>query len=370
MLLLDEPTNDLDVDTLRALEDGLESFPGCAVVISHDRWFLDRIATHILAFEGDSQVRWFEGNFTEYEAFRHKELGAEADQPAPHQVQAARRAGSATCHVDRARSARLVLVVFVRRHRRDDRRRRSPTTTASPSRSASSPPVAALGLILVTSVVPTEAHPRPRATGPVRDAIGPGRPGRWPTTSAPTLESRIQVERSRGRRRRDATSATWSARPCRLGREAPDAAVPNERDRPPKPARPLRRQSATTPRSTRVASTIAACSAGRRRPASAPARARQRRLVGIVDAGEAGDLAGPRLGVEALRDRAARTARSACRRTPRRTRGRPPRAPARARVAAGPVGADQRDERRRRRRRRRAGRPRRPGARSRRGRPR
>ena len=81
VLLLDEPTNDLDVDTLRALEDGLESFPGCAVVISHDRWFLDRIATHVLAFEGDSQVRWFEGNFSEYEAFRHKELGAEADQP-------------------------------------------------------------------------------------------------------------------------------------------------------------------------------------------------------------------------------------------------------------------------------------------------
>ena len=81
VLLLDEPTNDLDVDTLRALETGLESFPGCAVVISHDRWFLDRIATHILAFEGDSQVRWFEGNFSEYEEFRRKELGVSADQP-------------------------------------------------------------------------------------------------------------------------------------------------------------------------------------------------------------------------------------------------------------------------------------------------
>jgi energy-dependent translational throttle protein EttA len=81
VLLLDEPTNDLDVDTLRALEDGLESFPGCAVVISHDRWFLDRIATHVLAFEGESQVRWFEGNFTEYEAWRRKELGGAADQP-------------------------------------------------------------------------------------------------------------------------------------------------------------------------------------------------------------------------------------------------------------------------------------------------
>ena len=81
VLLLDEPTNDLDVDTLRALEDGLEAFPGCAVVISHDRWFLDRIATHILAFEGESQVRWFEGNFSEYEAWRRKQLGAEADQP-------------------------------------------------------------------------------------------------------------------------------------------------------------------------------------------------------------------------------------------------------------------------------------------------
>jgi len=81
VLLLDEPTNDLDVDTLRALEAGLETFPGCAVVISHDRWFLDRIATHILAFEGDSQVRWFEGNVSDYEAFRRKELGSAADQP-------------------------------------------------------------------------------------------------------------------------------------------------------------------------------------------------------------------------------------------------------------------------------------------------
>jgi ATP-binding cassette ChvD family protein len=75
VLLLDEPTNDLDVETLRALEDALEAYAGCAVVISHDRWFLDRIATHVLAFEGDSQVRWFEGNFSEYEAFRKKELG-------------------------------------------------------------------------------------------------------------------------------------------------------------------------------------------------------------------------------------------------------------------------------------------------------
>ncbi len=81
VLLLDEPTNDLDVDTLRALESGLESFPGCVVVISHDRWFLDRIATHILAFEGESQVRWFEGNLSDYEAFRHRELGTAADQP-------------------------------------------------------------------------------------------------------------------------------------------------------------------------------------------------------------------------------------------------------------------------------------------------
>jgi ATP-binding cassette ChvD family protein len=75
VLLLDEPTNDLDVETLRALEDALEAYAGCAVVISHDRWFLDRIATHVLAFEGDSQVRWFEGNFSEYETFRKKELG-------------------------------------------------------------------------------------------------------------------------------------------------------------------------------------------------------------------------------------------------------------------------------------------------------
>jgi len=81
LLLLDEPSNDLDVDTLRALEDGLEKFPGCAVVISHDRWFLDRIATHILAFEGDSHVEWFEGNFADYEADRKRRLGDDADQP-------------------------------------------------------------------------------------------------------------------------------------------------------------------------------------------------------------------------------------------------------------------------------------------------
>jgi ATP-binding cassette ChvD family protein len=81
VILLDEPTNDLDVDTLRALEDALETFPGCAVVISHDRWFLDRLATHILAFEGESQVRWFEGNFTEYEEWRRKEFGADATEP-------------------------------------------------------------------------------------------------------------------------------------------------------------------------------------------------------------------------------------------------------------------------------------------------
>jgi energy-dependent translational throttle protein EttA len=81
LLLLDEPTNDLDVDTLRALEEALLSFAGCAVVVSHDRWFLDRIATHVLAFEGNSQIRWFEGNFEAYESFRHELLGAEADRP-------------------------------------------------------------------------------------------------------------------------------------------------------------------------------------------------------------------------------------------------------------------------------------------------
>jgi ATP-binding cassette ChvD family protein len=81
LLLLDEPTNDLDVDTLRALEEALLSFAGCAVVVSHDRWFLDRIATHVLAFEGDSQVRWFEGNFEAYETFRREQLGAEAERP-------------------------------------------------------------------------------------------------------------------------------------------------------------------------------------------------------------------------------------------------------------------------------------------------
>jgi ATPase subunit of ABC transporter with duplicated ATPase domains len=81
LLLLDEPTNDLDVDTLRALEDALLGFPGCAVVISHDRWFLDRIATHILAFEGDSEVFWFEGNYQDYAADYKRRKGAAVDQP-------------------------------------------------------------------------------------------------------------------------------------------------------------------------------------------------------------------------------------------------------------------------------------------------
>jgi sulfate-transporting ATPase len=81
VLLLDEPTNDLDVDTLRALGDALVEFAGCVVVISHDRWFLDRIATHILAFEGDSPIEWFEGNYEGYEKDRKRRLGADADQP-------------------------------------------------------------------------------------------------------------------------------------------------------------------------------------------------------------------------------------------------------------------------------------------------
>jgi len=91
LLLLDEPTNDLDVETLRALEEALLDFPGCAVVISHDRWFLDRIATHILAFEGDSHVEWFEGNYADYEADRKRRLGESADQP--HRIKYKRLAG-------------------------------------------------------------------------------------------------------------------------------------------------------------------------------------------------------------------------------------------------------------------------------------
>ena len=84
VLLLDEPTNDLDVNTMRAMEEALERFGGCAVVISHDRWFLDRIATHILAFERDSAVRWFEGNYSDYEADRKRRLGKDAE--APHRI--------------------------------------------------------------------------------------------------------------------------------------------------------------------------------------------------------------------------------------------------------------------------------------------
>jgi ATPase subunit of ABC transporter with duplicated ATPase domains len=81
VILLDEPTNDLDVDTLRALEEALSEFAGCVVVISHDRWFLDRLATHILAFEGDSHVEWFEGNFQAYEEDKRRRLGAESTEP-------------------------------------------------------------------------------------------------------------------------------------------------------------------------------------------------------------------------------------------------------------------------------------------------
>ena len=81
VLLLDEPTNDLDIDTLRALEDAIEAYAGCAVIVSHDRWFLDRVATHIVAFEGESQVRWFEGNFTDYAEYRKREHGVDAMRP-------------------------------------------------------------------------------------------------------------------------------------------------------------------------------------------------------------------------------------------------------------------------------------------------
>jgi ATPase subunit of ABC transporter with duplicated ATPase domains len=81
VLLLDEPTNDLDVGTIRALEEALEEFAGCAIVISHDRWFLDRVATHMLAFEGDSKVVWYEGNYQDYERDRKKRLGVSASQP-------------------------------------------------------------------------------------------------------------------------------------------------------------------------------------------------------------------------------------------------------------------------------------------------
>ena len=94
LLLLDEPTNDLDVDTLRALEDALLDFAGCAAVISHDRWFLDRVAAHILAFEGDSQVTWFEGSFEEYEQWVRETRGERGARAAPDHVQAARPAGN------------------------------------------------------------------------------------------------------------------------------------------------------------------------------------------------------------------------------------------------------------------------------------
>ena len=103
MLLLDEPTNDLDVETLRALEEALENFAGCAVVISHDRFFLDRLATHMLAFEGDSQVEWFEGNFEAYEEDKVRRLGEEADPPAPDDLSQAHPLGRSA---HRSRSVR------------------------------------------------------------------------------------------------------------------------------------------------------------------------------------------------------------------------------------------------------------------------
>jgi len=93
VLLLDEPTNDLDTETLSALEEALESFAGCVVVISHDRSFLDRLATHILAFEGDSQVVWFEGNYAEYEEDRKRRLGQESDTPQRLKYKPLRKAG-------------------------------------------------------------------------------------------------------------------------------------------------------------------------------------------------------------------------------------------------------------------------------------
>ena len=108
VLLLDEPTNDLDVETLRALEEALEDFAGCAVVISHDRFFLDRIATHILAFEGDSHVEWFEGNFEDYEEDKKRRLGQDAVEPAPHQVQEVRAVDARSRKGGRAELARLV----------------------------------------------------------------------------------------------------------------------------------------------------------------------------------------------------------------------------------------------------------------------
>ena len=121
LLILDEPTNDLDTDTLRALEEALLSFAGCAVVVSHDRWFLDRIATHVLAFEGDSQVRWFEGNFEAYESFRHEQLGAEADRP--HRLTYKKLVrGSAIAGLARSRRAARALEQLARVRCSDGRR--------------------------------------------------------------------------------------------------------------------------------------------------------------------------------------------------------------------------------------------------------
>ena len=117
VLLLDEPTNDLDVDTLRALEEALEDFAGCAVIISHDRWFLDRIATHILAFEGDSHVEWFEGNFQDYEKDKMRRLGIDTDHAAADQIQEVlalscqNSVSSVIIHISQSHSGRVWFLV-------------------------------------------------------------------------------------------------------------------------------------------------------------------------------------------------------------------------------------------------------------------
>ena len=194
VLLLDEPTNDLDVDTLRALEDGLDAFPGCAVVISHDRWFLDRICTHVLAFEGDSAVRWFEGNFSEYEALPAQGAGRRRRHAPPHQVQAADP-------LMPLRVLRIVVIVLCAGG--------IVGMIVASVAGNNNGWVVTFGLLTAVSVVVLMAFSAAanRAGRAARRRRGAGRAGRGPHPAA-----------GRDRRRRDRRCATWCATPCCSGR--------------------------------------------------------------------------------------------------------------------------------------------------------
>ena len=213
LLLLDEPTNDLDVDTLRALEEALLAFAGCAVVISHDRWFLDRIATHVLAFEGDSQVRWFEGNFEAYESFRREQLGAEADRPKrittrsssaaryEHGAGAARSARRATASAARSSSTAERSRLRPRRTRRPSARAQAMSRGVSPitivrSRGYGAPPAGAAAGDRAAARRGPRRRSRTRPDRGVEPAADPGAPELQPRDRPRSCRSRARASRS------------------------------------------------------------------------------------------------------------------------------------------------------------------------------